>query len=117
VRLRVSSTVVEDVALDVDEPLQLIQEQAALGIEGRLTVLERSVDAPVRGRERTPDAALGAPDVAGRDRLPMRQNECREARIRPLGRRQTAPTVGRVCSKPRQQPPGSGRRCEFQVDR
>ena len=41
-----------DLAPEAPWRLEVIEEQAALGVEGRLTVLKGAVDAPVRGRER-----------------------------------------------------------------
>ena len=113
----VACTVVEDEALRVDEPLELVQEQAALGVEGWLTVLEGSVDAPVRGRQRARQTALGGADVTDREWLPVSQNESRSAGVRPLGRRRAVPDLGRVGAKPLEQLPGSGRGREFQFPR
>ena len=67
-------------ALGVDEPFKLVQEQAALGVEGWLAVLEGAVDAPVRGRQRPRQAALGAADVVLVNHRPLRCG-CRSAAV------------------------------------
>jgi hypothetical protein len=105
VRLRIACTLVENEALRVVEPLELIQEEAALGVEGGLTVLKGAVDAPVRGREGTRKAAPGAADVVCRERLPVRQNERCEAWVRARGRRRIFSPVRCVRSKPLQHLP------------